>query len=295
MLPLVSTTACALLAAAALPPPASAPTPAAVPTTVPPMFYSEIVRAADCIVTATVVDRSSHYENGRKTIYTSVRLGTLTFLKGEPRTELTLRFEGGAIGDDRLEIAGMPQLEAGKRYMLYIDGTAKPGKISPIVGFHQGAFEIVERNGREVLLNTNGEELIGVQNDRFVFRKKPVTAAKPGHIDPAPTPAAPASAVENHEVKWAHPNADALEARMLTQRLREAQRARIEARLTELPAPGPAVPAVDASPAPQPAATATRVEARDRALATPLVLEKNADPGTRFSVQDLIRNADLGR
>ena len=121
---------------------------APLPTTVPPMFYSEIVQKADCIVTGTVVSSESRYENDGATIRTYVELGDLDFHKGAPRPSLTLRFEGGRIGADTLFIAGMPQLQVGKRYFLYVDGTAHPEKLSPIVGFHQGAFEVTTREGK---------------------------------------------------------------------------------------------------------------------------------------------------
>ncbi|MBK8975415.1 MAG: hypothetical protein IPM29_05780 [Planctomycetes bacterium] len=260
------------------------PTP---PTTVPPLFYSEIVAKADCIVTCTVVSSESRYENGRATIRTYVQLGNLTFHKGDPRSSLTLRFDGGRIGDDHLQVPGMPQLQVGHRYFLYIDGTAHPEKVSPIVGFYQGAFEIVDRDGREVLVNMEGQELVGVQADRFVFRK--VDAPKSRDEQ---EPVAPTIGEENHAVKWAEPNADALEARIVAQQLLEAQRQRQDGRLTELPAGQSSGPASATPPSTAPVfVDAPVIEERDRTLAIPVVVDASGDPGTRAGVAALIQLA----
>ena len=281
MLSLPSLVCAAALCAVASPPhaPWSAP-----PTTVPPLFFSEIVAKSHVIVTATVTASESRYENDKKTIRTYVTLGNLMFAKGPRSATLELRFEGGQIGEDRLEIADMPKLEVGKRYMLYVDGTRDVEKVSPVVGFHQGCFEITQRAGREVLLNISGQELIGVVNDRFTFRAAPPKQRRdPGDV---PAEVAPIAGEENHEVKMADPNAEALEARILVERMREAQRARASARVPVLDASAPAVAADDA----RPVANAPKQELRDRSLALPLVIrDASVDPGTRVTVSDLLR------
>lgn len=268
--------AAATLAVAWAPPPA-------LWTTVPPMFYSEIVQQSDVIVTGTVLSRDVRYERGRQTIRTYVTLGNMTFHKGQARETLTLRFEGGKIGDDTLVVPGMPDLQTGRRYLLYVNGTRLPDNVSPIVGFHQGAFEVTDRGGREVLVAMDGNELVGIQHDRFVFAKK----STPGI---ASTPSAPAIGEENHEYKPADPNADAIEARMIAEQMRKAQRELRPRPLAELPG-GANVAAGDAPPA----TSAFASEDRDRALAMPVVLDASADPGVRVDVSDMLRSANIER
>lgn len=150
-------------------------------TVVPPMFYSEIVNTAHQIVTGTVTGSTCRYERGRETIATLVTFENLTVHKGTVGEKITLRLEGGSIGDDHLRVPLMPKFHVGKRYLVYVDGLSGK-KVSPIVGFHQGAFEITIQNGRETLVSMLGDELVGIQNDRFVFAGKPA----PRSANPAP-------------------------------------------------------------------------------------------------------------
>jgi hypothetical protein len=165
------------------------------------MFYSEIVKASHQIVTGRVTASKCSYERGKETIVTRVTFSTLTVHKGKIGKIFTLRLEGGSIGDDHLKVALMPKFKVGSRYLLYINGlTGK--KVSPIVGFHQGAFEVKTINSREVLLNMFGQELVGIQKDRFVFAAKPA----PKMINRAPQ----AVPVKN-AYKPAEPNVSAKE------------------------------------------------------------------------------------
>ena len=141
-------------------------------TIVPPMFYSEIVNTAQQIVAGTVTGSKCRYERGKETIATLVTFSGLTVYKGKVGKTITIRLEGGKMGDDNLRVPLMPKFKIGAKYLVYVDGLGGK-KVSPIVGFHQGAFQVVIKNGKEVLLNTGGEELIGIQKDRFVFAAKP--------------------------------------------------------------------------------------------------------------------------
>ena len=151
----------------------SAPAPASL-TIVPPMFYSDIVRESELIVIGTVTASTSRWEG--TTIRTFVDLDQLHVAKGTlpsgpalgGRAPLTLRFDGGTVGADTIAIADLPRLAKGKRYLLYVSGNGR--HVSPIVGFHQGLFEVATVNGREVLLDHRGQELLGIRDDRFVFR-----------------------------------------------------------------------------------------------------------------------------
>jgi hypothetical protein len=87
------------------------------------------------------------------TIDTLVTFTDLVPLYGVASQEVVLRFAGGAIDGMREEIAGMPRFEVGERVIVF----ARQGRfVSPIVGFHQGLFEVVERDGEPVVLNERG-------------------------------------------------------------------------------------------------------------------------------------------
>jgi hypothetical protein len=135
------------------------------------MFYSDIVKTAELIAVGTATKSECRIEEGGNTIRTYVTFDRVSARKGNANERLVLRLDGGVVGEDRLVVAEMPQFKVGATYLLYVAGNGTG--ISPIVGFNQGAFEIQSRDGREVLLSLKGLELIGVDNDRFVFAGRP--------------------------------------------------------------------------------------------------------------------------
>src|SRR5262249_16786905 len=126
-------------------------------TTVPPMFYSDIAKTAELIVLGTATRCQCRAEEGGNRIRAYVTFDRLSPRKGSPGASLTLRLDGGTVGEDRLVVAEMPRFKVGSSYLLYVAGNGTA--VSPIVGFYQGAFEIVTRDGREVLLSQKGLEL----------------------------------------------------------------------------------------------------------------------------------------
>jgi hypothetical protein len=248
----------ALLASAAMP-----------PTVVIPMFHSEIVRDSELIAVGTVTGATSRYEDGGQTIRTYVDVKNLTFHKGAVAGDtLTLRFDGGQVGKERIEVVAMPKLRVGGRYLLYVSGNGR--HVSPITGFNQGVFEISVESGREVLRDWRGLELIGIQHDRYVFAGKPVAQRAAG----------PQIASIDQTVVPARKDVEAFERELV-----QARRNQQPAPLAELPPvathgadPRSAVP-------PQPAAPAGAT-ARD---AAPIVVPAANDRGLRIDTQTLLR------
>ncbi len=245
-------------------------------TVVPPMPFSEIVRRSDLIVAGTVTRIESRYEQNRATIRTYVTLEGLQVFKGTAGAKLVLRLEGGRIGADVLDVPLMPRFKLGARYLCYVSGNGE--KLSPITGFHQGLFEIVRKGGREVLVNQQGLELIGIRNDRFVFRA------------PAPKKtAAPKVALADSQVVPAHPDADRLERELLRRRTREEGRPVAEApapterrQTREATAKAPSAP-------PAPSRVAPLVRRRPVASAAPIFVPASKDRGERLSLAGIVR------
>jgi hypothetical protein len=159
-----------LSAALAAAPPTYAEPAAAPPTVVLPMPFSEIVRGAELIAVATARSSFSRWEDDRRTIRTYVTFGDVTVHKGTlAGGALVLRLAGGTVAEDTIEVAGMPRFERGRRYLLCVAGNGRD--LSPIVGFHQGSFEVVDAGGREVLKTRSGHEVVTIRDDRLVLVK----------------------------------------------------------------------------------------------------------------------------
>ncbi len=254
-------------------------------TTVPPLFHSEIVQAAQQIVEGQVTRIETRIEESGATIRTYVTLEGLDVAKGEKIDRLTLRLEGGTVGKRTLAIARMPKFKLGHRYLVYVAHNKKA--LSPIVGLDQGVFEVTRKAGRRVLRNTQNQELMGVRKDRFVFAAAPVvpkitrvTAPTLGGADRTYRPARPAAQTQQRFARTTKPAKEEVSG------------------VTQLPVAGDsAVPdshAVKSEPAPkQGPAKQGQAKTRDRRAAVPLVLSGCADTGERLSVADLLRIAGI--
>ena len=170
-----------------------------IPTTVIPLRPSEIAKAAEQVVVGTVTGKTCRLAADGFGIQTLVTLENLLVHKGSVLApSLTLEFAGGQLGERRQVVPDMPELQVGKRYLLYVEGNGK--FVSPIVGFWQGAFEIRNEAGREVLVNLKGEQLVAIVNDAYVFLRN---GEQPGSLAPeavATARRAPA-AKDNHTLE----------------------------------------------------------------------------------------------
>lgn len=83
----------------------------------------ELIERADTIVVATVVGQRSDWNADGRVIYTFLTLTDLDVLKGDVSSAtFELRMPGGAIGDQAQLYPGMPVIQQGERYILFIRG-----------------------------------------------------------------------------------------------------------------------------------------------------------------------------
>jgi len=249
--------------------------------TVKPLSWSELVARSDAIVVGTAVHAVSRYEEGGRTIRTYVTFNDLTLLKGVPGTQvMTLRLEGGRVGDTQLVVSGMPVFKMSRRYLLFVRGNGK--HVSPITGYNQGVFEILRERGRQVLKNLDGLEVIGIAKDRLVFAARclPRRAVEP----------APAAVPVPDAFKPAHPDVEALEAEMKQRRNTPAPPKVPRVHVANA-APGPAD---RAAPPPVPAAvrTGAAVPVTD---VRPIVVPADRDPGVRMTPEGLMNRIRKAR
>ena len=121
--------------------------PVAQASSVVPLGFDDLVGEARSIVRGQVVDvRAERSPGGRERIDTLVTFRIERVLKGTPdRALVVLRFLGGVIGDEALEVAGMPRFAVGDRDVLCLGEEA--GVISPLVGLMQGRFRVLRGPG----------------------------------------------------------------------------------------------------------------------------------------------------
>src|SRR3989442_10301781 len=110
--------------------------------------FAELVGLADCVLIGTVTHVTSALGTDGEKIYTYVTLADLEVIKGEvPDTSYMLRIRGGTVDTQREVYPGIPQLEEGGRYILFVQGYFRD--LFPVVGLDQGGVPVGCRPGRQ--------------------------------------------------------------------------------------------------------------------------------------------------
>ncbi len=129
--------------------------------TVRPPSFAELVAEAETIVRVeTLASRCEWRETPRgRVIVTFVTLRVETTLKGEAAREIELRQLGGQIGEERMEIEGLPRFGVGDRDYLFIVGNGR--SLCPLVGIPHGRYPIMRlaEAGDEFVARADGSPL----------------------------------------------------------------------------------------------------------------------------------------
>lgn len=141
----------------------------AAPTTVLPIRFDDLVSKAEVIFVGEAIENRSMHERRRDApIVTVVTFSVIRVLKGQVGLRTELEFLGGTVGNEMLEVAGMPRFEVGNRDVLFV--SSQRGAISPLVGFWHGRFRIVRDP-------TTGEEQVRAYNGAAVSSRLAPSAA----------------------------------------------------------------------------------------------------------------------
>jgi hypothetical protein len=134
-------------------------------TTIIAKDFGQLCREADLVFVGTVVEVTSEWSDAaRQSIETRVVFSDLLPLVGVEGSRVELRFGGGAIDGIHEEIAGVPRFAVGERRVIF---ARKEHSVSPIVGFDQGAFSVVDSASGPVVLGSAGRPVAEIA-DRTV-------------------------------------------------------------------------------------------------------------------------------
>ncbi len=126
-------------------------------TSVVPPTFPELVAEADGIYRARVAGveaRRVARPDGGSVIKTFVSLAIDRVLKGTAETGVTLEFLGGTIGDETLEVGGVPRFTVGEKGILFVQKNGR--QFCPLVRLGHGSYRI-ERDsmGRDYITRDN--------------------------------------------------------------------------------------------------------------------------------------------
>lgn len=136
------------------------------------LSLEEITKYSGEIFAGTVI----RIEYTRKTgagILSRITFGSIQSAKtsGPSRSELTLTIAGGRIGNVVSAIEGLPQLDLGKRYVLFVDPDlgSPANSYDPILGLEQGVYTVqADNNGRPIVHDAKGRPLVKVVDGHSV-------------------------------------------------------------------------------------------------------------------------------
>jgi hypothetical protein len=138
-------------------------------TTVIEKDLSQLSAEADLVFVGRVAAVESRWrDEGRKAVETVVTFDVLESLYGDAPAQVKLPFAGGEVDGLREVVAGLPQFTVGEQVVVF--ATEHPG-ISPIVGFHQGCFRVVEGPAGPVVLNAENAPVTAVQGRNLALGK----------------------------------------------------------------------------------------------------------------------------
>lgn len=121
--------------------------PAAATVVLPMDFDTQCASAARIFVGTVRAVESRRNPAAPRYFETLVRFAVDEVVAGDAEAEITLRFAGGTIGDERQSIDGMPEFRVGERYVVLADRDDDSPLVSPLVGFNQGLYRVVPAPG----------------------------------------------------------------------------------------------------------------------------------------------------
>ncbi len=120
-------------------------------TSVVPLTDEQLAAGASSVVVGTVIDVQAATHDIGPGVFTEYVVAVEEVLLGAPAEELVIRVPGGAAGDYRTVVPGMPAMRMGERVVLFLEplptapfGDARPAWIP--FGLEQGVWR--EEGGR---------------------------------------------------------------------------------------------------------------------------------------------------
>ena len=167
---------------------------------IPPTF-SKLVANAEQIARVEVTAVNSQWDTGSQgnVIHTYVQCRVLRVLKGDLGATVTVRLLGGQVGNDRMEIPGLPTFEVGAKYILFLAGNGSA--FCPLVGIMHGSYRVLTdpATGVEHVARSSGRPLRAVQDVGVPIPEASVSAAasKTAAAEPAATSGLTRDSFEN--------------------------------------------------------------------------------------------------
>lgn len=132
-------------------------------TTLVSMSIDQISSEAELIFEGEVLVRETRRDTSNDLIYTYVTFAVRDVVKGSyGGSELELRFTGGSIDNEIVEINGLTLPGEGEQGIYFVESISR-NLLNPMLGWSQGHYLIHEENGERHVSTLEEEHVISVQ------------------------------------------------------------------------------------------------------------------------------------
>lgn len=143
-------------------------------TTILGMDIDQVANDAELVFEGEVLLRESQRDSNSGIISTYVTFSIFDVIKGSyDATTIELKFAGGSIGDEIVEINGLVMPEDGEQGIYFVESINR-NLINPLIGWSQGHFVVREENGGRVVYTVDGRPVRDIQSVSSI----PVTIKK---------------------------------------------------------------------------------------------------------------------
>ncbi len=147
-------------------------------TTLLSLPIDEVAARAELIFEGEVLAHSPQRDPFSGQIYTTVSFSVQELIKGDYADAiLELRFSGGSVGNERLEIPGLTLPAVGETGIYFIESVSQ-NMINPLLGWSQGHYLISEQGGQRLIQTNSGQAILEVQAATAV----PATIRRPQRL-----------------------------------------------------------------------------------------------------------------
>lgn len=116
---------------------------------------------------------------GGQMLFTRVTVVVEEEVYGVAGQQIVFDIAGGRDGGRAVIVDGMPEFELGGRYLLFLRAGFE-ATADPVVGVYQGFFQIASgQNGEEILLDAQGDFVLGIENDEVRVRHNQASETRP--------------------------------------------------------------------------------------------------------------------
>lgn len=127
-------------------------------TSIVQFSFADLIEKSELVFEGEVITSEARWNQNRTRIFTEVQFRIDEVIKGTSNgNTLSLKFAGGTVGEDRMEVQAMTYPQVGETGIYFVERT-DIDMVNPLLGWNQGHFVI--KDGQ--LMTNRNKKVLGV-------------------------------------------------------------------------------------------------------------------------------------